>query len=56
MPEPALLMLATRQINQLMRTNYTMEQVAEMDPVWHVLARVLSMGPGGSLPAEEATE
>ena len=56
MPEPALLMLATRQMNALMHTSYTMEQVAEMDPVWHVLARALSAGPGGSLPAEEATE
>lgn len=57
MPEPALLMLATRQMNTLLRANYTLEQVAEMDPIWHTLAYTLRTRMAPGIPSgAEATE
>jgi len=44
LPDAARVMLETRMLNQWLGTSYTLEQVAEMDPLVLVLMNALNQG------------
>jgi len=44
LPDAALVMLNTRAINSWLGTSYTLEQVAEMDPMTFEVMSVLAQG------------